>query len=255
MVTFCNVYIIILVGAVRWCLALLANQKLIDNMNPITTITNRLRRVILGRDMIPHGQDGIHQVGHRQYVGGLWEELGQLQFQFLLDQGLQPEDVLLDIACGSLRAGRLLIPFLDPGNYLGIDKEASLIEAGLAAELPIDTERTKRPSFVISDSFEFDYFEKRPDVAIAQSLFTHLPAAMIDDCFQKLSAFMNEGGVFYATFFVADRRHRNPTDPHDHAIFRYTKEDIIEFGYRHGLRCVWIADWGHPRGQQMVMYR
>ncbi|MGG6294672.1 hypothetical protein ACQ4M4_09620 [Leptolyngbya sp. AN02str] len=41
---------------------------------------------------------------HRQFIGGLWEELGQLQFDFLKENGLLPEHRLLDMGCGSLRA-------------------------------------------------------------------------------------------------------------------------------------------------------
>jgi len=37
---------------------------------------------------------------HRSYVGGQWDVLGKLQFEFLLQRGLRPDDILLDIACG-----------------------------------------------------------------------------------------------------------------------------------------------------------
>jgi hypothetical protein len=44
----------------------------------------------------------MESLDHRAYVGGLWEEIGTLQFEFLLRQGLAPSDCFLDIACGSL---------------------------------------------------------------------------------------------------------------------------------------------------------
>ena len=53
-----------------------------------------------GRDPRPTGPEGIATLGHRDYVGGRWEELGRLQFDFLCDHGLRPEHVLLDVACG-----------------------------------------------------------------------------------------------------------------------------------------------------------
>src|SRR6476620_10345865 len=74
----------------------------------------------------PHGVEGIRQLGHRDYVGGLWDEIGQLQFDFLVSNGLKPQHYLLDIACGSLRAGIHFIPYLETGHYLGIDKEPEL---------------------------------------------------------------------------------------------------------------------------------
>src|ERR1700678_1283527 len=65
----------------------------------------RLRRTIhrkLGR---PDGALGLNLLGHREYVGGLWEVIGKLQFDFLISRGLKPEHVFLDIACGPLRGG------------------------------------------------------------------------------------------------------------------------------------------------------
>jgi hypothetical protein len=40
--------------------------------------------------LIPHGSKGIKRVGHRRYVGGLWDEIGKLQLDFLINQGLRP---------------------------------------------------------------------------------------------------------------------------------------------------------------------
>jgi hypothetical protein len=65
----------------------------------------KLRRTIhrkLGR---PDGTLGLYLLGHREYVGGLWEAMGKLQFDFLISRGLKPEHVFLDIACGPLRGG------------------------------------------------------------------------------------------------------------------------------------------------------
>jgi len=52
---------------------------------------------------------------------GRWDKAGNIQFQFLIQEGLKPELTLLDIGCGPLRAGLLFIKYLAPGNYTGID--------------------------------------------------------------------------------------------------------------------------------------
>lgn len=39
---------------------------------------------------------------HRQVIGGKWEEIGKLRFEFLKAQGLQPEHKFLDVGYGSL---------------------------------------------------------------------------------------------------------------------------------------------------------
>lgn len=47
----------------------------------------------------------IAQKVHRELVGGMWDEIGTLQFVFLRDHGLEPSQRLLDVGCGALRGG------------------------------------------------------------------------------------------------------------------------------------------------------
>jgi hypothetical protein len=203
----------------------------------------------------PEGRGGIAKLGHRDYVGGLWEEIGQLQFQFLLSKGLTSDSYLLDIACGSLRLGVKAIPYLERSHYLGIEKESGLVEAGLERELDPELIAEKQPKIVISDLFEFEKLGRRADFAIAQSLFTHLPSALIDLCFKKLYPWVEGAGVFYATFSRTEQRVHNPKRPHAHGRFAYTQAEMLSFGERNGFASNYIGDWNHPRSQVMVEYR
>jgi SAM-dependent methyltransferase len=202
----------------------------------------------------PQGPAGIRDEGHRQYVGGLWNEIGRLQFDFLVERGLQPHHYLLDIACGSLRAGVHFIPYLETGHYLGIDKEEDLIEAGLRYELPPQVVNEKQPRFVVSSEFEVDRFEVRPDFALAHSLFTHLPAEMIERCLVRLRAVIREDGVLFATFFQARVRQSNASALPGHGQFLYTEAEMRRFGTKGGWTMLYVGGWGHPRGQIMVEY-
>jgi hypothetical protein len=136
--------------------------------------------------LIPEGDACIRLVGHRGYVGGLWEIIGQLQFDFLVAQGLTPAHCLLDIACGALRGGVHFIPYLAPGNYLGLEKEQILIALGIDKELEAAVYQQKHPEFVISACFDFHKFSKKPHFSIAQSLFTHLTPEDIGLCLRNL---------------------------------------------------------------------
>ncbi len=215
-------------------------------------VINKLR---LRGSVKPEGEDGIRRLGHREYVGGMWEEIGKLQYEYILAQGLKPEHVLLDIACGSLRSGVHFINYLEPGNYLGVEKEAELIRLGIEQELGAEANATKKPEFVISDSFEFSKLSKRPDFALAQSLFTHLPPAMIDLCNANLRQVIQPDGVFYATFHEVKKAYKNPDVPHAHGFFAYTRRQMEDFGANNGWLTEYIGDWGHPRHQVMVRYR
>lgn len=203
----------------------------------------------------PEGEAGIQQRGHRDYIGGHWDAIGNLQFEFLLAHGLKPESYLLDIACGALRLGVKAIPYLLPEHYLGIEKESSLIAAGFDKELDPAVKAEKRPRIVISNAFEFGKFEAHADFAIAQSLFSHLPPPLINLCFRNLRPCFADTGVFYATYFEVDKPRKNANKPHDHGYFGYTKSEMLAFGTDNGFTAYYIGDWNHPRGQVIVEYR
>jgi hypothetical protein len=213
----------------------------------------RLKRLTRGRLSRLEAAIGIGGAGHRGYVGGKWEEIGKLQFDFMVGRGLAPEHVFVDVACGSLRGGVHFIKYLDPGNYLGIEKERTLVQRGLTRELPRAVRKQKRPEFVISDSFEFERFSRRPQFSLAQSLFTHLVPEQIELCLRNLRAFAPGKHEFYATFSSGDSA-ANPAESDDLKRFAYEPEELAGMGERTGWRSDYIGDWGHPRGQLMMRF-
>ncbi len=220
----------------------------------IGSITSRIRRAV-GVQHVPQGKLGVKLLGHRRYVGGYWDELGRLQFNFLVGQGLQPTDVLVDVACGSLRGGIHFIPYLDPGNYLGIEKESELVRNGLEVELPNNVRVEKLPEVIISSSFEFSEFSKHPTFGLAQSLFSHLPPTDITECFAKLRLQAADGCRFFATFNESSSQAEHDSRGHAHREFRYTQEEMRAFGECNGWSFRYIGDWNHPRGQKMTEFR
>jgi hypothetical protein len=200
------------------------------------------------------GPQGVAKVGHREYVGGDWDRMGRLQFEFLLDHGLQESDVFLDVGCGSLRGGVHFIRYLDPGHYLGLEREEGLIKEGLQQELGDITLRQKTPEFVISSHFEFHKFSRRPTYAVAQSLFSHLSSNDIQLCLKNLRTVAVTGCLFYATFFECDRPQENYSKSHSHLSFYYTRWQMETFGQSQGWKPSYIGKWRHPNGQVMIEY-
>jgi SAM-dependent methyltransferase len=201
---------------------------------------------------------------HRNVVGGYWDRVGKLQLDFLLGQGLQPEERFLDVGCGALRAGIHLVDYLDPGNYYGIDIDPDVLEAGYEAELP-QTLRPKLPREHLrcTKRFEVD-FGVQFDMAIAQSVFTHVHLNYMRLCLYRLAPCMKVGGRFFGTFSEA------PADfPLDGVLYedetrpsRFTERN--PFWYRpsdlewaagfSAWRFRYIGDWGHPRDQKIVEF-
>lgn len=195
---------------------------------------------------------------YRGFVGGMWEEMGQLQLDFLTGQGLKPSDKFLDVGCGSLRAGVRLVDYLEPGHYFGIDISHQVLTAGYEHELS-DEQRTRLPASNLhaTDRFDADFGE-RFDMAIAQSVFTHMSLSHIRLCLYRVAKVMRSGGTFYATF--NERPANHPLDSTQGK--RYTEKNVF-WQYRADLAWAaqfspwefrYLGDWGHPRQQMMVEF-
>src|SRR5436305_2795022 len=102
-----------------------------------------------------------------------YDFMGATQFRLLCELGLRDHHRVLDFGCGSLRAGRLLIPYLQPGCYFGIEPNAWLIEDAIANQIGGDMVRIKAPRFSHSDSFDASVFDTRFDFLLAQGSFSH----------------------------------------------------------------------------------
>jgi cyclopropane fatty-acyl-phospholipid synthase-like methyltransferase len=130
-----------------------------------------------------------------------WDELGDWQFDILKRFGLEPKHRLLDVGCGPLRLGSLVIPYLEPGHYYGIDPVGMLLALGRAV---LDRLGIDRPySLLQSASFEFDRFGAQFDFAIAQSVITHLSRAQITSCFTALKSVMQPGSTLIFTYLLS----------------------------------------------------
>jgi len=198
---------------------------------------------------------------HRWVTGGAWDEMGDLQLRFLVDQGLRPDHHLLDVGCGALRGGVHFVRYLEPGHYCGIERMPALLKAG-RRELDRAGLSGKAPVLVQDDAFRFQRFHRRFDYALAHSVFTHLPFNVIMRCLSEMEGALGAGGRFYATYFPNTGRrlrHDDVTgtnhvlhcdrDPYyyDPGIFEWAVEGSA-------LSCTVLGDWGHPRDQHMLLF-
>lgn len=206
--------------------------------------------------------DDIRRGEHRTMVGAMWDDIGRLQFEFLRSQGLEPHHRLLDVGCGALRGGLHFVRYLDPGRYFGLDANASLIEAG-HHELALAGLDDRDARLLADGDFDVARFGERFDMAIAVSLITHLYTDHIQICLARVAANLVSGGRFYVTFFEAPRSaHLQPiVQPPGEITTRYANdpfhqsfEELATLAARAGLEAELIGDFGHPRGQRMVVF-
>mgnify|MGYP000229926926 CR=1 FL=1 len=217
------------------------------------TQKKKLRR----RDWVNKPADERVQVlGHRAFVGGTnpesWYGIGKRQYHWLISQGLRPEHKFLDIACGSLRLGQFLIPYLNEQCYFGLEPERELVDQGLNEEIFFDIAETKKPSFAHNYDFDFSFVDKY-DFAIAQSLITHLNIADIVALMTRLRGVTQTGSTFFYTFFEGESDRNPPGPSHANKSWHYPFSELAEIGENTGWSFTYIGDWNHKRGQKMVM--
>lgn len=112
----------------------------------------------------------------KEFVGPAerWDSQAALQFITLVELGLRGRHKLCDVGCGSLRAGRLFIPYLDYGCYHGIEPEAWLLQAGIDSHLGASMGALRAPWFIVNRTdFPVQDFGVRFDFVLAQSVLTH----------------------------------------------------------------------------------
>jgi SAM-dependent methyltransferase len=138
---------------------------------------------------------------YRSYVGPAdqYDLIGAAQFALLYALGLREHHRLLDIGCGSLRAGRMLIPYLGPGLYTGVEPNGWLIDAAVERELGEDILRVKRPRFDSSADFSLGHLG-RFDFVLAQGVATNTGPVLLRRLLQAIAATLDSTGLAAVTF-------------------------------------------------------
>ena len=180
-----------------------------------------------------------------------WLQVGQLQFDYATSHGLKPDMRLLEIGCGNLRAGRLFIDYLDPGNYYGVDISPDILIAAQDTLAACDL-RAKLPHLTLVKDLKLTFLPDQAfDFVHAHSVFSHSPLEVIDECLAHVGRVMAPGGYFDFTF---DRT--QGTEHHVlHEDFYFRTETLIALAAKHGLQATYMADWeatGHPQSKMRV---
>ena len=200
---------------------------------------------------------------HRNAVGGMWGEIGKLQFGALKSLGLTPAHTVLDVGCGSLRLGRKLVRYLEPAQYYGTDLNAALLDAGYERELDAYLQaRLPRENLKQHDVTEPMPFTQTFDYLVAFSLFTHLTAAQSQAALQSIATCMHPDSCLMATVFVAPD---SPEAPYMHASgitthidrdpFHVAPDTVDDMARAAGLSATAMPEIAHPRGQSLYQMR
>jgi SAM-dependent methyltransferase len=144
---------------------------------------------------------------YRAYVGPPedYDLIAAMTFNLLTTLGLRQYHSLLDVGCGSLRIGRLLIPYLNRGKYFGVEPNEWLVREGIKRELGEAVLEIKRPTFFFSDSPEAITKAKVLfHFVLAQSIFSHCGLDLIKDWLSTISRSLGEDGALVGTFLIGE---------------------------------------------------
>lgn len=190
---------------------------------------------------------------HRRYVGGpeSYDIISAVQFNLLTFLGLREYHTLLDIGCGSLRAGRLFIPYLLAGGYFGFEPERWLLEAAVRDEVGSDLLQLKQATFIHDDyDFNLGAFGKKFDYLLAHSIFSHTTQAQTLKCLAEAARIMHSKSIFVATFVEGETNYEGDT----WALQSKYRYDFVEkAATQAGLRSRRI-EWPSPFFQQWVVF-
>ncbi len=153
---------------------------------------------------------------------------------------LQPESHVLDVGSG---IGRMAIPltrFLDKtGSYEGFDvieKGVNWCRENITSRFPNfrfqyisldnDLYRTDGGS---AAQFQFPYDANRFDLAIVNSVFTHMVPEEVDNYLREIYRTLKPEGVCYATFFLFDEKTTWPEGfefPYTYGNYRLMDDEV-----------------------------
>ena len=194
------------------------------------------------------------------YVGppAMYDLMGASQFRLLTAVGLRERHTVLDFGCGSLRAGRLLLPYLQPGRYFGIEPNAWLVQDAIAAEIGADQIRLKKPQFSHNADFRTDVFGTAFDFILAQSVLSHTGRDLTQRLLANFAGSLAETGLVFATFvhvgsmgLAAETQENGWVYP---GCFAYYPETVLGWIRAAGLVGRWLP-WFHPSQQWYAMAR
>lgn len=160
--------------------------------------------------------------------------------------GLTPSKTVLDIGCGALRNGFLLINYLEPNKYYGVEPNVGMLEEGKEKLAKAFLEE-KKPFFSNSDQFDFlgSFGGMRFDYVLARSVLTHTSKSQMEICFHQLAKVSNERTIFLLSYVPPKRLLEREYSGQDwlgkshqsdkSGIAKYKKETIVEIAERYGF--------------------
>jgi len=211
----------------------------------------------IGLKVHKEGVEEVIPIGtkhYRAFVGPMetYDVIGAMQFNLLTSLGLRDFHYLLDIGCGSLRAGRLFIVYLRPHHYYCIEPEKWLVEEGIKNNIGKELIELKKPQFSYNKDFTCIIFNQKFDFILAHSIFSHASQKQIIRCLSEVEKCMKETSIFSATFVKGNSNYSGEKWVYPDTV-TYTEQRMVELANNAGLDFKTI-NWYHPNRQTWALF-
>lgn len=144
-------------------------------------------------------------LGERSVENDRNDAAGRVMMDLLEREGLEPHHRVVDYGCGSLRIGRKLIDFLDPGRYIGLDVTDRFFQAGLRTLDPAAV-AAKSPELAVIDAAELARrASDPPDFVLSVAVLIHVPRSDLAEYLDRALSLVGERTRGFITFFEGTR--------------------------------------------------
>lgn len=167
---------------------------------------NIIRRIIgrLSRSFYTKAEKRHSLVGQPK----LWEMKRDFQIKFLISKGLKPENLFLEIGCGTLRGGIPVINYLNSEKYWGIESRANVLEEA-EKEVVDSNMEGKKPTLILPRTMDTQSADLKFDFIWAFSVLIHMSNPILEENIKMISQHLSKDGVFYANVNIGDQEPDN----------------------------------------------
>lgn len=203
----------------------------------------------LGLEYLPGGEH------YRAYVGPPrdYDLISAMVFNLLTSVGLRQHHKLLDIGCGSLRLGRVLIPYLNQHGYVGVEPNEWLVKEGIKREVGSSLIEIKKPQFIFDTTLRASEQDVLVDYIVAQSIFSHCGKDLIENWLEEMYCHSKENAVCLVTFIEGQESFVGKGWIYPGCV-EFTESDFIQMCENAGFRYTKL-NWYHPRQQWAALVK
>lgn len=153
---------------------------------------------------------------------------------------LEPHHRLLDFGCGTLRTGKHLIDYLEPGRYVGVDISRGAVDYARDLITRKESLSRKAPRVELVEPFQELELPRPPDFILCHSVFTHLVRPAARRTLSQLRLVMGEETTLALTAFCGESYgHRS------YKNIQYPLSELVEMARQNGIVLEELdGEWG-----------